>query len=159
LKLLNKNSRMSYRELARMSGMNEDTVRYRLSCLKKDKVITRFTIAVQNAPVGYSPSACFTNCRPIGTSAPKKKLGWLKKSTAAASTEAPLLDRLQLAAPVSGSFRSFEMSLLNDRKKESACASGCKDASGRNFPETRYASITETIKGLKPFRSLGTLSN
>ena len=72
----------------------------------------------------------------------------------------PLLNTWQMIAPISGSFRSFVMSIY-DRKEdaEESVPHFQKNIFRKDNIEVSYARISGVIKGLLPYRSLDVKQN
>lgn len=151
LRLLNENSRMSYRELAANARINEDTARYRLFRLKKSGIIKRFTIAVQRQPQAYT-LAFFENWQYTKSHeqhAAVARDGWLN-----ADREMPLLTTFQLTAPITGSFAFFAIALFNDKKEAfERVIKKHKIIYSRDSVEIKSVRILRAVKGLFPFRN------
>lgn len=54
LRLLRENSRMSYLEMSRRTGISDATIQHRLKRMKEKGVIDRFTIMVNPAATGFT---------------------------------------------------------------------------------------------------------
>ncbi len=57
LRLLKKNSRMSFIEISRQLGISDATVQYRIKRLKERDIIEKFTITVDPDAIGYTVAA------------------------------------------------------------------------------------------------------
>jgi Lrp/AsnC family transcriptional regulator for asnA, asnC and gidA len=57
LRLLRQNSRMSYLEMSRQTGIADATIQHRLKRMKEKGVIERFTIAASPEATGYTVTA------------------------------------------------------------------------------------------------------
>ncbi|MDE1854874.1 MAG: AsnC family transcriptional regulator [Candidatus Micrarchaeota archaeon] len=152
LQLLNGNSRVSYREMGKRLGMNEDTIRYRVFKLQRKGVIRRFTIAAQR--VSGSISTFFMRFsfdkRTIPDLFPEQR-----KHNMNEDEPLPLLNRTVIVALMSGSYRFFSMSY--GKTKEQALATGLKwhlNLVRNNNPHEIHAMFVKPIKGLLPLRNL-----
>ncbi|MDE1762354.1 MAG: winged helix-turn-helix transcriptional regulator [Candidatus Micrarchaeota archaeon] len=152
LKALNANSRLSYAELARRTGMNEDTIRYRLFTLKKSGIIKRFTIAIQKPPHQYilAFSEDFSYMRHHERDASLAR-NWMMDS----DKSMPLLTTFQFVGSLTGSYSNFIMALFGSRKEamEKVIRRHKILYRGEEL-ELKYARITGVLKGLLPFRNL-----
>ena len=159
LKLLNRNCRLGYREISRLTGIQEDTVRYRLFLLKKSGIIKRFTIAVQNPPENSVSMAYFINYI-FTKNTTAKNFPAAKRHFFECDKDEPLLNSFQLISPISGRFRSFGITLF--RSSEDAIENTVEKQK-RIFKdekiEIEYAVIKKVLKGMLPFRNLEIKSN
>lgn len=159
LKLLNKNCRLGYREISKLTGIQEDTVRYRLFLLRKSGIIKRFTIAVQNPPENSVSTAYFVNYI-FTKNTTTKNFPAAKRHFFDCDKDGPLLNSFQLIAPISGRFRSFGITLFQSR--EDAIENTVKKQK-RIFRdekiEIEHAVIKKVIKGMLPFRNLEIRAN
>jgi DNA-binding Lrp family transcriptional regulator len=153
LRELNRNSRVGYRDLARLTGMNEDTIRYRIFKLVKRQIVRRFTIAVQNPGYG-SLVAYFLRYR-FSKNTTTDAFPQMRNRYMNEGAETPLINTYPMIAPISGSYRSFGMAFDRDRKQ--ALYNAVKWHSillKKEEIRERHALITKPIKGLLPLRNL-----
>ncbi len=155
---LNRNSRCSIQELSERTGMNGSTVRYRLARLIKSKIIKRFTIAVQRPPYSYA-MIHMVNYR-FSKGFGERMLEIRKLYMGIDDKEAPLLNTLQMIAPISGSHRSLGITLT---ATEEDAVKGIIEPNKRVYKkdgiELEYAKITGVVKGLLPFRNIDVKKN
>lgn len=158
LKLLNRNCRMGYREMAQAIGMKEDTIRYRLFRLIRKGIIRRFTIAVQNPGYGYLVPY-FLRYRfykdTTSSAFPKMRSHYMN-----ADSDRSTLNGFPMIAPLSGSYRSFGM--VFDKDRAAALQKGIrwhKSLLRREQVSERHAVVVKTIKGLVPLRNLDASAN
>ncbi len=157
LRALNHNSRISYRELANLTGISEDTVRYKVFGLKKKGIIKRFTIAVQRPQSEYILAFFerWTYNKQFDTRAALDREGMMN-----ADAELPLLTTFQFSAPLTGSFGNFAIGVFGDRKEAMQKAIRMhKKIYQKDNVEIKYARIIKVLKGLLPFRNLDTKTN
>ena len=152
LQLLNENSRLSYREMSKQVGINEDTVRYRVFKLLHRGVIRRFTIAVQNA--GGVVSTYFVRYsfdkHTISNLFPEQR-----KHSMGENEALPLINRTPIVVLLSGSYRFFGMSF--GKTKEESLSGGIRwhlNLLKNNRPHEAHAIVVSPIKGLLPLRNL-----
>ncbi len=158
LRELNRNSRIGYRELARLTGMNEDTIRYRVFKLVKRKIVRRFTVAVQKPGYG-SLIAYFLRYR-FGKETTTSAFPQMRNRYMSEGGKTPLLNTYPMIAPISGSYRSFGMAF--DRESKRSLYDAVKWHTILLKKEEiieRHALITKTIKGLLPLRNLDPKAN
>ncbi len=158
LRELNRNSRVGYRELARLTGMNEDTIRYRVFKLMKRQIVRRFTVAVQNPGYG-SLIAYFLRYR-FSKDTTTSAFPQMRNRYMSEGGERPLLNAYPMIAPISGSYRSFGMAF--DREKTQALYNAVKWHSillKKEEIRERHALIVRTLKGLLPLRNLDATAN
>lgn len=152
LRMLNENSRLSYRALSKGSGISEDTVRYRVFRLMRNGVIRRFTVAVQDA--GGVVGAYFV--RYSFDKHTTSRIFPAQRAHSMGEDEAlPLINRTPMVVLLSGSYRFFGMS-FGKTSKESLSA-GIRwhlNLLKNNHPHEAHAIIVKPIKGLMPLRSL-----
>ncbi len=157
LRELNHNSRTSYRELANLTGINEDAARYKVFSLKKKGIIKRFTIAVQKPQNDYI-LAFFENWtynKQFDDRAAIDREGMMN-----ADTELPLLTTFQFSAPLTGSFGNFAIGLFADRKEAMQKAiRKHKIINQKDQVEIKHARIVKVLKGLLPLRNLDIKTN
>lgn len=157
LRLLNENSRMSYTDLVKRTGLNRDTIRYRIFNLKKDGIIKKFTIAVQKPPQQFI-LLFFENWRYTKA---YWKLGKLcDQLMMDADKDSLLLNTFQIAGPTTGNYDHFVMAIFNDRKEAMQRSIKRKKAiySTESY-EVKYAHVTEVLKGLLPIRNMDLREN
>ncbi len=159
LRLLNNDSRLGYREISKQSGILEDTVRYRLFALRKSGIIKRFTIAVQNPPEGSVSMAYFVNYI-FNKETSAKKFPAVKAHFFSSDKDEPILNAFQLIAPISGSYRSFGITVFQNKEEafEKTIAKQ-KSIFKDEKVEIKYAIIKKVLKGLLPFRNLDIRDN
>ncbi len=158
LSLLNRNSRTSISELARETGAAIGTVRYRLMNLKKSGIIKRFTATVQSPPYEYQMVE-FINYR-FSKDFEERFANIRKKYLDMDEGRLPLLNKWQIIAPISGSFRSFVMSVYDGKSEaEEGVPTFQKGIFKKDNIEVSYARISSVIKGLLPYRSLEVSKN
>ncbi|HUY70535.1 MAG TPA: winged helix-turn-helix transcriptional regulator [Candidatus Baltobacteraceae bacterium] len=157
LKLLNANSRMSYEELSQKTGLNDETVRYRIFRLKKSGIIKRFTIAAQR-PINEYVLSFFVNYRFNRTT--KERSSMARSNYAKPDGATYLLTSYQMLAPITGSYRFFLMGLYGSEREaiEKAIKPHMEIFRKENVEMSR-ARITGAIKGILPFRNLSVAEN
>lgn len=154
LKMLNDNSRSSYKELGDKLDISEATARYRLFRLVRHGFITRFSIAVQNPGDNYSSVVYLINYIFTETTSSIAFLN-ARNSYFADDDKQPAFNTFQLIFPISGSFRSFGMVLCEDKKTAIDKAVHRHRKIFRNERiKMLYGEIIKPIKGILPFRSL-----
>ena len=157
LKLLNNDSRMSYQELSKLTGISENMARYKVFGLRKKGIIKRFTVAAQRPPQKYVLSFFenwvykkdFDNRAAVD----RKEMMDFDKETA-------LLTTYQFSAPLTGGFGNFALALFEDK------SSAVQDVIERHKVIYRrdslgiaYARVIRALKGLLPFRNLDVRKN
>jgi DNA-binding Lrp family transcriptional regulator len=152
LRLLNENSRISYRDMSNQLSISEDTIRYRVFRLVRRGVIRRFTVAVQNA--GGVVGAYFVRYRfdkrTISNIFPEQR-----KYSMGESEPFPLINRTPIIVLLSGSYRFFGMSF--GKTKPESLSAGIKwhlNLLKNNRPHEAHAIIVKPIKGLLPLRNI-----
>ncbi len=158
LRILNQNCRMNYREISRVLGMNEDTVRYRMFRLIRKGLIHRFTIAIQNPGYGYL-FAYFLRYRfykdTTTRAFPQMRNHYMKESE-----EIPLINSFPMIAPISGSYRSFGEAFGSDKKEVlSKSIKWHESLLKKEEVMERHALVLKPIKGLMPLRNLDAKEN
>jgi DNA-binding Lrp family transcriptional regulator len=157
LALLNRNSRISIQDMSEQIKIEKGTVRYRLLRLRKSGILKRFTIAVQNAPQPYQVIH-FSNYK-FNNNINERMLELRKRYLNADDKELPLLSTWQIVAPISGSFRSFGLSLYDNKDDVASSIDMHKSIFRKDNIEIKHAKITKVIKGLLPFRNLEIKAN
>ena len=158
LKELNRNSRIGYREIAGLTGINEDTVRYRVFKFIKQQIVRRFTIAVQKP--GYGSIVAYFFRYRFGKDTTSNAFPLMRTRYMTEAGETPLLNCYPMIAPLTGSFRSFGMAF--DREKKQALYNAVKWHSALLKNEDmveRHAFVIKTLKGLLPLRNLDAAAN
>ena len=152
LQLLNENARISYRDMGKQLGINEDTIRYRVFKLIRKGIINRFTIAIQNA--GGFLVLFFARYRfdkyTLSDVFPKIRMHNMSELE-----EIPLVNTTTAVIILSGSYRFFVLTF--GRTKEEALNFGVKWYSNllkNNSPHIIHAIMTKPVKGLLPLRNL-----
>lgn len=158
LRLLNRNSRMSYSELGRKLDMNEDTVRYKVFKLKSSGIIKRFTIAVQRPPQNYI--LIFFEYWSYITQNYEERAMQDRAVLVNADKEMPLLDTFQLSAPLTGSYGNFIIGIFNSRAEALRSAiEKHRRIYERDRIEIKHARIVKVLKGMLPLRNLDIKTN
>ncbi len=158
INLLAKDSRMDYTEIARRIGLGESSIRYKVSSLVKKGIIKRFTIAVQNPPQQYI-LAMFENwlsfSKNFGERADMERNHMLK-----IDEEFPLLNKFQVAAPLTGSFGNFIIGLFDSYEDafDNVVKKHKEFYKTENYIE-KHARIKTVIKGMLPIRNLDIKTN
>ncbi len=152
LQLLNKDSRISYRNMSKQLGINEDTVRYRVFRLAKKGIIQRFTIAVQGAE-GFL-TVFFARYR-----FDKRTLSdifpAIRRHDMAEMEELPTINATPMMVVLSGSYRFFAFTF--GKTKKNSQRFGAKWYSNilrNNNPKIAKAVLVKAVKGLVPLRNL-----
>lgn len=154
LKLLNSDSRMSYRELGSKLGITEATARYRLYSLVKSGVITRFTVSAQRPGEGYSSMIYLINYTFTKTTS-SVAFANARSCYFRDDKEMPMFNTFQAIFPISGSFRSFGMVLCESKKEALEKAVRRHRRIFRNEGiRMLYGEMVKPVKGILPFRSL-----
>ena len=157
LTLLNQNSRMSIQEIAKRTGMKRGRVRYRLLGLKKRGMVKRFTIAVQNPPQKFRLMH-FINYR-FNRNINERMLE-IRRRYMDMDGEHPLLNTMQVIAPMSGSFRSFGFSIFpNEEDGMERVVEANERTFRKDDADVSHAVVDKVIKGLLPFRNLDIRAN
>jgi DNA-binding Lrp family transcriptional regulator len=155
---LNRNSRSSAESLSKRTGLNGSTLRYRLDRLTKSGMIKRFTIAVQKPPHAY-PMIHLADHR-FSSGFEGRALEMHGAYRGIDDKESPLLNTIQILAPLSGSYKSFGISLFNSKQ---AAVKGVivrsKRIHRKDGMAVDYARITRTLKGMLPFRNIDVKRN
>ncbi|MDE1832799.1 MAG: Lrp/AsnC family transcriptional regulator [Candidatus Micrarchaeota archaeon] len=157
LRLLNRNSRMSYEELSQRTGLNDETVRYRIFRLKRSGIIKRFTIAVQH-PINDYVLSFFVNYKFNKTT--KERSSMARAQYLKPDGVTYIMSQYQMLAPITGSYRFFVMALYSSEREalEKAIRPHIEIFRKENVEISR-ARITEAIKGILPFRNLNMAEN
>ena len=157
LKILNRSSRTSYTDIAKATGMDKGTIRYRIFNLKKTGIIKRFTIAVQKPPKSYIISY-LVNYNFNKTTLSRSALA--RHSYMTADDTLPMLNTFQILAPTSGSYRFFALALFENEKEaeERALLEHSRIFSKENV-QIVHARVTKIVKGEFPFRNLDIKDN
>lgn len=158
LKTLNNNSRMSYREIGRQLGINEDTIRYRIFKLMHKGIISRFTIAIQNP--GYGHLVAYLMRYKFNKNTTTNAFPQMRRHYMTDDESVPLLNGFQLIAPISGSYRSFGMAFDKDEKTVLyKSIKWHKNVLSNELVRIRHAEVIKPLKGLLPLRSLDVKAN
>ncbi len=157
LVLLNQNSRMSIHEMAKKTGIEKGTVRYRLLRLQNSGVVKRFTIAIQNPPQQYK-ILHFSNYR-FNKNINERMLELRRWYLTIDDGEFPVLGTFQIVAPISGSFRSFAFSLFYDQDNVSSSINNHKKIFQKDNIDIVYARVANVVKGMLPLRNLEIKAN
>ncbi|MEM0148880.1 MAG: winged helix-turn-helix transcriptional regulator [Candidatus Micrarchaeaceae archaeon] len=150
--VLNENSRLSYREIAKKTGINEDTVRYRMSKIMSSGIIQRLSAIVTRPPTDYNMAFFVTYRFAPGT---EKRAARARKYYMEIDGEMPLVNTFQILAPTSGSERFFVISCFSS--KEEAMEKGIemhKAIFKGDEPRIVHAKIESVIKGFLPVRNV-----
>ncbi|MDE1854855.1 MAG: AsnC family transcriptional regulator [Candidatus Micrarchaeota archaeon] len=152
LMLLNENSRMSYREMAKRLKQKVETIRYRVKRLSKEGVIKRFTITLTKPPTDYnlffflnydlSPGA-FDRYREA------------HRHYVDIDGKAPVINTFQYLSILSGSSLVFGLGCFDTEEKairESVLAH--KEIYKGDNARVRFAKITDVVKGYLPVRNI-----
>jgi DNA-binding Lrp family transcriptional regulator len=150
---LNGNSRMPIRELAEQVGMHEDTVRYHLAKMEKEKIIKRYTAIITKPPLKHN-IVYFANYS-VKEGIEKRimqerEIMYFKKTS-----EFPVVSEFQLMFSMTGSEISFTWACYDDKKKgfESSVATHAR-VYRIDSPIVKSAIVTEVIKGIAPIRNI-----
>ena len=149
--LLNDNSRLTYRAIARELKCDVETVRYRIRKISKMNIIKRYTVLMRKPPAGYG-LAFFINYE----LAP----GLIKRYEDAykyyldLDRNIPIMNTFQYLALTSGSYLFFGLgSFENEESAIRGAIIAHKQIYEADNPEIAYARITKMIKGYLPVRS------
>ncbi|MEM0094736.1 MAG: winged helix-turn-helix transcriptional regulator [Candidatus Micrarchaeaceae archaeon] len=149
---LNENSRSSYREIAKKTGINEDTVRYRMSKIMSSGIIQRLSAIVTKPPTEYNMAFFVTYRFAPGT---EKRAAHARKYYMEIDGKMPLINTFQILAPTSGSERFFVISCFDS--KEEAMEKGIKMHKvifKGDEPKIVHAKIGSVLKGFLPIRNI-----
>ncbi len=152
LKLLNDNSRMGYREISKLLGIKEATIRYRVFRLVRRSIISRFTIAVQNSNGVLST---FFMRYSFDKNTVSRIFPEQRKHSMSENETLPFINRTPMIVLMSGSYRVFSISF--GKTKEESLAAGVKwhvNLVKSNHPHEAHAILIKPIKGLLPLRNL-----
>jgi DNA-binding Lrp family transcriptional regulator len=152
LRLLNENSRMSYREMSKQLSINEDTIRYRVFRLLRRGIIERFTIAVQNA--GGSLTVFLVRYR-FDKHTVSDLFPAIRRHNQSEIEAIPAINATPMVVVMSGSSR---LCIFNfGRTKEEALAHGVRwymNLLRNNNPHMVHAIVVKPVKGLLLLRNL-----
>lgn len=152
LRLLNDNSRISYREMGKQLGINEDTIRYRVFRLVRKGIIERFTIAVQNA--GGSLTTFLVRYR-FDKHTVSELFPAIRRHNTSEIEAPPIINATPLVVVMSGSSR---LCIFNFGKtKEEALGFGVRwylNLLRNNNPHMTHAIVVKPVKGLLLLRNL-----
>lgn len=150
---LNKNSRMTIRELGKKVGLKENITRYYLRKLEEEKAIKRFTAVVTRPPYKYN-ILYFTNYRvkegvEKRVENERKMMYWKKHE------EFPIINEFQLMFSMCGSENSLNWAIYGDLKKGLAESVELhKKIYSADSPTVIYAVVDRIVKGVLPIRNL-----
>ncbi len=152
LRLLNENARIGYREMSEKLGIKEATIRYRVFRLVRKGIISRFTIAIQNAKGVLST---FFMRYSFDKNTIPKIFPEQRRHSMEENDALPVINRMSMLVLMSGSYRVFVM--IHGKTKEESLGMGVKwhvNLVKRNKPHFASAIIVKPIKGLLPLRNL-----
>ncbi|MGC8538918.1 MAG: Lrp/AsnC family transcriptional regulator [Candidatus Micrarchaeia archaeon] len=154
---LNENSRISYRDLAKLVGVREDTLRYRFMRLNRAGIIRRFTVVMKKPPTVYN-AAFFVDYKfTAGTEARAKKA---REYYMSVDGRMPLVNKFQVLAPISGSHRFFVLGCFeNDEDAEESFIKKHNEFFKGDSPTIYSAKIENVVKGMLPIRNIDVRSN
>ena len=151
LVLLNENSRVGYNDIANLTGIGEDKVRYRFEKICKSGIIRRFTTIMTKPPrecnsfvmVNYSFS-------PGVGRRMKAAREYILNSDEQLSVE----NTFQIVAPVSGSYRSFMLVCFDDVEDIDKFRKTYSEIFNKDNPRIISATVRKVIRGNLPLRAL-----
>ncbi len=154
---LAKDSRTSLTELSKKLGINRTTLNYRIYMLKKEGIIKRFTIAVNNPHKNYI--LAFLANYVFAKDTPARSIRMMRYYQEY-DKELPLLNTFQLLAPMSGSYRFLAIGLFDDEKDAIEHAINAHyEIFDKEHVAIKRARITGLLKGNYPFRNMDIVSN
>ncbi|MGI0100438.1 MAG: AsnC family transcriptional regulator, partial [Candidatus Micrarchaeaceae archaeon] len=150
--LLNENSRMTYRALAKKLNEDVETIRYRFRRITKLDMIKRFTIVVERPPAKYNMAFFMDYALAPGIMERSKEAHQYYLDL---DGRLPLINTFQYLASTSGSYIFFGMGCFENQEKaiQDAVIAHKKIYNNDN-PVVHYAKITNMIKGLFPVRNI-----
>jgi len=154
LKILNDNSRISFKELARQLSMNYKTTIYNFRELLKRNYIRGFT-TIMNPPDDISLLSVFIR---YALSDDTARLARLTEEMFTGDDKNSLLSRYLLKVSLVGSYDSFTIGAFdNMNRARKYCIKLYRDTFGRFAPvKLAYGEIEQVILGRLPIRSIDT---
>ena len=146
---LNANSRTGINELEQKTGINGETIRYRMKKLAEDGVIKRFTIAsqkpVQDYAIVYLSNYIFNSKTRYKAS--------LRRYDYFDADKSGILNAFQNISLLSGSYKFLGIGIFKDKKEavESTVEKHIR-AFGEDNVSVVSARILKALKGIMPFR-------
>lgn len=152
LLLLNENSRMTFRAMAHALNESADTIRYRFRRLKAMNFIQKFSLIIRKSPLDYNYISFVNYKFATGTG---RRAAVAREHYMSIDGGMPLINKFQLLAPLSGSYRFFAFGCFEDEKdfNENFVAIQ-KKAFKEDSPEISSARIKDVIKGDLPIRNI-----
>lgn len=151
LSIMNQNSRINYNELSRRTGLNEDTIHYRVYRLQKMGLIKRFTIAVQNPT--YKHANVYLADYSFDKN-PSKYIEFADKLLSDWNVNYEILNPFQVVALTRGSYRLFLIGLFKDRVDATERFIAKHKKAFKKEGRIEIAEMVKPIKGMLPFRSI-----
>ncbi len=151
LSIMNQNSRINYNDLSRKTGLNEDTIHYRVYRLQKMGLIKRFTIAVQNPPYKYANAYLVDYSFAKN---PNKYIEFAGKLHSDWNYNESALNPFQVVTLTRGSYRLFLIGLFKDRIDSVERFVSKHRKAFKDEGHVEVAEMIKPIKGILPFRSI-----
>ncbi len=156
LMLLNENSRISYSEIAKRTGVVEDKVRYRFEKICRSGTVRRFTTVMTNPPKGCSSMVLVNyNFSPGVDRRMKAAREYILRSDDDLLVE----NTFQIVAPISGSYRSFMLACFDDASGSEEFKRTYAEIFKKDDPRIACANVKKVIRGIMPIRNLDARKN
>lgn len=152
LKILNQNSRISFKELAKKLGLNYKTTIYRFNELVKKEYIKRFTI-VMGLQEGLSFISIFSKYMPPEDTIKAKNI---TKEIFTTDDDNALVSRWLLKTSLIGSYDSYALGVFDNFSDGYKYGVKLYRSSLKRFAPvtTSYAQVVEVLVGSLPIRSV-----
>lgn len=151
LMLLNENSRTGYSEMARLTGVGEDKVRYRFEKICKSGVIRRFTTIMTKPPKEYNSFAMVNYSFSPGID---RRMKAAREYILNSDEELSVENTFQIVAPVSGSYRSFMLVCFDNVEGIDEFRRTYSEIFNNDTPRIISATVRKVIRGSLPLRAL-----
>ncbi len=156
--VLNENSRISNTDLSKKIGMSQELTNYYLKKLNKEGIIKRYTAIVTKSPVKY-------NIAYFSTYTVKEKVEervHIERQLMffTEPQEIPVVNAPQMMFSLTGSESTFDLAAYDDFKTGLEKTVQLHDKIYKaDSPKTKYATITDVVKGVLPIRNLAVKEN
>jgi DNA-binding Lrp family transcriptional regulator len=151
--VLNENSRSSFLEISKKTGVSVETVRYRINRIMKMGLVRRFTTILKKPPEDYYNIIFFGNYEM--SPGMRSRYTEAMKYYISLDGKLPLLNSFQYLALASGSHMLFGMGCFESEEAAIRDAVAAhKEIYMEDRPKIQYARIKNVIKGSIPMRSI-----
>ena len=152
LKLLNDNSRITFSEISKTSGMHFNTVAYNFNKLVNSGIIKRFTISI-SPPSKLIRMSLFSKY--VLTDKFEEDAARMRKAYVSSGTEYPIFNRYQMCAQLVGSYDFFNMGIFDSYEVAYKHAiTDFRSTMKRQSATCDYGQVDNLLLGRWPIRSI-----